>query len=113
MRVPLPDDQHAILRERLTYAQGRAVRRALLAAEQDRAAMADLDLALLGAYVSEWLVRDLAGEPVPLDKLDEAPDDVIQTLALAAMDLWKGRRDVPKPTAAPSRSTPRARRSRR
>jgi hypothetical protein len=112
VRLPLADGQYAVLRDRLTYGQGRQVRLALLAAEKDRAAMADLDLALIGAYVSEWSVRDLAGEFVPLDKAAEAPDDVVQAIALAAMDAWKGRLDVPKATAARSRSSRRARPSR-
>lgn len=116
MRHPLGDGQWAIFRDRLTYAQGRAVRVALLEAEKDRAKMADLDLALVGAYVSEWYVRDLAGEPVMLPSwpIEAAtplpPDDIIQSIAVLAMKAWKGRLDLGKDTAANSPPTPPARR---
>lgn len=110
MRVALQEGRHAVLRERLTYEQGRTVRAALLAAEADRTAMADLDLALVRAYVASWDVVDLDGATVDLAEPQRAPDDVIQDIALAAMDLWKGRRDVPKATGARSRNTRPARR---
>lgn len=110
MRLDLPGGQHADLRDRLTYGQGRAVRVALLALEADRAALADLDLALVEAFVADWHVLSIDGGAVPLADAASAPDDVIQAIALAAMDLWKGKPD-PKGTTAPSRTTSRARRS--
>lgn len=110
MKVDVSGGRSATLRERLTYQQGHMVRAALLASEADRTAMADLDLALVRAYVSAWDAVDLDGRDVDLATPELAPDDVIQDIALAAMDLWRGRRDLGKRTGAPSRNTRRARR---
>ena len=112
MIVQLPDGGTATLRERLTYGQARGVRAALLAADADRAAMADLDLALVRAYVSAWSVVDLAGEGVSLDTPELAPDDVIQAIALAAMDAWGTTATLPKVGNGSSPSTPPVPRSR-
>lgn len=108
MKLTLPDGQWADLRDRLTYAQGRSVRLALLASKDGAPGMADLDLALIRAYVAAWSVRDLEGADVPLERPDQAPDDIVQTLANAAMDAWKGRLDVGKAMAAASQSSLRA-----
>lgn len=108
MRLPLKDGQWAELRDRLTYAQGRSVRLALLASRDGAPGLADLDLALIRAYVSAWDVRDLDGQPVPLDRPELAPDDVVQDVSLKCMDAWKGRLDVPKATGEISPSTPPA-----
>jgi hypothetical protein len=108
MRLPLPGGQYAELRDRLTYQQARAVRAALLAVEADRAALVDLDMALVGAYLVSWNVTDLDGQSVPSDRPDAAPDDVIQAVAAAAIAAWKGT-PAPKGMPAPSRTTRRAR----
>lgn len=110
--VALESGQSATLRERLTYGQARGVRAALLAADADRAAMADLDLELVKAYVSAWSVTDLAGEPVSLDTPELAPDDAIQTIAVQAIKLWQGTAQLPKAGAAPSLTTLPGRQSR-
>lgn len=110
-RLPLEGGQWADLRERLTYEQGRAVRVALLAIEADRAATVDLDLTLIKSYVASWNVLDLDGNAVGLDTPEQAPDDTIQTISIAAINAWKGRAD-PNAIAARSRTTSRARQSR-
>jgi hypothetical protein len=61
----------------------------MVAVEQDKSALVDLDLTLVGAYVSAWNVLDLEGNAVPLDAPQNAPDDVIQAIALACLELWK------------------------
>jgi hypothetical protein len=110
MRLPLEGGQWADLRDRLTYGQGHAVRVALMAVDADRTATVDLDIALVRAYVSAWNVLDLDGNAVPLDQPETAPDDVIQAIALAGIQAWKGKLD-PKGMTALSATTSKARQS--
>lgn len=104
MRVALPEGQWADLRERLTYGQAREVRAAFLRIKDDTVAAADLDIALIRAYVEAWHVIGLSGEAVPIASPDLAPDDVVQTLSLEAIAIWQGKPD-PKDTPEPSATT--------
>jgi hypothetical protein len=88
MILSLPAGQEAVLRERLTYGQAHGVRVAYFAIEANPAAKADLDLALVRAYVSAWTVLDLDGRAVSLDTPELAPDDVIQAIVIKAADLF-------------------------
>jgi hypothetical protein len=110
MRLELPGGQHAILRDRLMYEQARGVRVAMVAIDVDKAALPDLDIALVRAYVESWNVLDIDGNAVPLDTPEAAPDDIIQTIAIAALNAWKGT-VTPKAGRGRSSSTLRAVRS--
>lgn len=100
-RVDLPNGQWAELRERLTYAQAREVRRALLATNEDPLAFADFDLAVVRAYVTSWHVLDIAtGTSVGLDTPEAAPDDVLQPISRAAIQVWNGSADPKGMTAS-------------
>lgn len=101
MRVDLRDGQWADLRERLSYAQARDVRRASLAIRDDPLATADFDIAIVRAYVSAWHVLGLDGAAVPVDTPEAAPDDIIQRLLAWTLDIWNGQPD-PKDTPASS-----------
>ena len=101
MRVDLPDGQWADLRERLSYAQARDVRRASLAIRADAEALADFDIALVRAYVSAWHVLGIDGTAVAVDNPEQAPDDIIQPLAARALEVWNAQPD-PKGTPASS-----------
>jgi len=111
--LSLPGGGSATLRERLTYGQAREVRAALLAVDVDKAAMADLDLALVRAYTASWDTLDVEGRAVSLDTPEGAPDDVIQAIALAAMQHWQGTAGKPLPKAGNGHlpTTPPGRRS--
>lgn len=110
-RLVLPDGQWADLRERLSYGDAHAVKVALLRSEQDPILKADVDIALVRAYVEAWHVLSLDGSAVPLPEPELAPDDVIQAIALEAIGKWQGRQVTPKVGNARSRNTPRALRS--
>ena len=109
MNVSLEGGQSATLRERLTYAQARMVRAAYYALEGNPMAQADLDLAMVKAYVSGWNVLDLDGKAVSLDTPELAPDEVIQAIFHAAADLFglqkvavpKDDGDASSPTTSP------------
>lgn len=88
MRVELEDGQWAELRERLDYGPAREIRRTLI--EEPAYAF---DIVVVAAYVSSWHVLSVAGEAVPLDKPELAPDDVIQPLAKAALEVWNRKHD--------------------
>lgn len=99
MRLDFRDGQWAELRERLTYAQARDVRRASLAIRSDTQALADFDIALVRAYVSAWEVRGIDGVAVQLEWPEFAPDDIIQSISARALEVWNGQPD-PKGTPA-------------
>ncbi len=99
IRLDLPEGQWADLRERLLYEQARTIRAVLLS---DSAAL-DFDLTVVRAYVSNWYVLDLAGEPVPVETPEKAPDDTLQAIARRGADIWNGKPD-PKGTPEPSAS---------
>lgn len=101
-RLDLPGGQHADLRERLIYSQAQPVR--VVMAERR---LADLDIALVRAYVQAWSVLDPDGNAVPLDTPEAAPDDVVQAIAVEAMRLWNGAA-LPKAGPGRSRGTQRA-----
>lgn len=107
MKVELANGQEATLRERLTYGQAHGVRVAFFQMEANAAAKADLDLALVKAYVSAWNVLDPDGKAVSLDTPEQAPDDVIQALAQQAGDLFGSSGDIlPKAGDGSSPNTP-------
>lgn len=106
MRLELGSGQWAELRERLSYGSAREVRLALLTAEEDRLAMADTDMALVVAYVSAWNVLSITGEAVPLDRPADAPDDVVQAIAIASLRLWNGKPDPKDMTGRTATSQP-------
>lgn len=111
MIVPLSGGRTATLRDRLKYEQGRAVRAAILAVDKDPAALIDLDMALVHAYLQAWDVLDDSGDPIPIGEPEKAYDDVIQDVANAAMRIWKGRVSPKGRGRAPSPITPQALRS--
>ena len=113
VRLPLADGQWAELRERLLYGQAQPIRLGMVGIKADIREAADLDMALVRGYVSSWHVLDLDGNAVSLDTPELAPDDVIQSIALKAIDLWNGSAALPKDGAATLRSMPKARPSRR
>jgi hypothetical protein len=83
VKVDLGTGQSAELRPTLNYAAARDVRRASLAAETDRMALADFDMVLVRAY----LVSATLG-------IDDSTDDaIVQKLAAAALSLWNGKLD--------------------
>lgn len=113
MRLDLGEGQYAELRERLLYGQAQPIRLVFAKIEKggEAAAWADLDLALVRGYVAAWHVLDLEGNAVPLDRPELAPDGLIQAIALAALDLWKGAQVIPKAGKRRLHSSPRELRS--
>lgn len=104
MRLPLPDDQWAELRESLTYGQARAVRRIFLAANADHGLLADVDFEMVKAYLLSWNVRGLDGAELSVDQAEDAPDAVVQLIKDAVWELWNGKPD-PKDMTEPSPTT--------
>ena len=109
MRLELADGQSVMLRERLTYGQAHGVRAAYFAIQGNPQRQADVDMALVRAYVSAWHVLDVDGAAVSLDTPELAPDDVIQVIAQAAAECFgmtKAEAPLPKAGSASSPSTP-------
>lgn len=105
VRLPLVDGgQWAELRDRLSYGAAHDVRVAFVRMESSLEGAADLDIALVRAYVVAWHVIDLEGNTVPLDAPETAPDDVIQKIALTALDIWNANAVTGLPKAGRKRS---------
>lgn len=107
MRLELPDGQWAELRERLNYGPARDVRRAFVLADVHDGFKADVDLALVKAYVSNWNVLSAEGTAVPIETPENANDLAIQKIAAAALEVWNDQAD-PKDGSATSPSGLRA-----
>lgn len=107
MRVDLPDGQWAELRERPTVNQLNLVRRAMLRISADPGAGADVALAYVEAYVSAWSIRNPQGQAVTLEQAGDAPDELVQAIALEAAKLYRERPD-PKGLIASSPPSPPA-----
>lgn len=92
-RIPLPDGQWADVRDWLTHGEAKAVRKAWLAAGVDIASAPDVDTALVRAYVEAWHVIGRDGQPVPLERVEDAPSAVLDGLVPALTARWQGRAD--------------------
>lgn len=83
MRIDLPNDQWVDLRERITHAQDKEIRRARRASVDDAAATGTADTVALQVFVREGRILDLAGEPIDLtkaDAMDRVPMDIADVL---------------------------------
>ena len=107
MRVDLPGGAWAELRERPTHGQVNLVRRALLLAGVQAEEAAGVAAAYVQCYVSAWSVKNTEGNEVPLERVEDAPDDVVQAMAHAARKLYEGRPD-PKGSTDPSERSQQA-----
>ena len=105
MNLDIGSGQSVTLRDRLTYGQARGVRMAYYQTETDALAKADLDIALVKAFVSSWNVLDVDGKAVPLDQPEQAPDDVIQAIVEVAAELFANAK-LPKAGGDSSPTTP-------
>lgn len=93
MRLELRDGQWAVLRERITHAEDKRLKRVYRAGKDDPEVAFDIDTVLVRVYVTAWEVRDLDGALIPLgdeNAQDRAPDDIINDLSVAAAELWAG-----------------------
>ena len=106
MRVDLKDGSWAELRERPSVAQVNHVRRAYLRINEDNGAGADVALALIQGYVSAWSVKGPDGD-IPLERAEDAPDEIVQAFALEAATLFRKKPD-PKGSIVRSGSSPPA-----
>jgi hypothetical protein len=104
VRLELPDGQWAELRDALTYGQARDVRKLFLAANDDRGQLADIDGAMVRAYLLSWNVHGLDGASLGVDQLDDCPNATIEAIKPVVWKLWQGKPD-PKGTTARSRTT--------
>jgi hypothetical protein len=99
VRIELPRDGWAELRERLTYGQARDIRRAFMAGNADPEKLVDIDIAMVRAYVQAWSLSVSPETP------ELADDDVVQAVFQAALGLFNGKPD-PKDGSTTSTSTP-------
>jgi hypothetical protein len=106
VRVDLPDGSWAELRERPTHGQVNVVRRALLRAGVEAEEAATVAQAYVACYVSAWSVKNSEGNEVPLERIEDAPDDVVQAFAAEAKKLYTAKPD-PKGSRPPGRPTRR------
>lgn len=93
MRVTLRDGQWADLRERITHAVDKDIRRSRAKGLTDLTEAFDYATVLVRAFVRDWNVSDPDGKAINLDDpdaIDRAPDDIVDELAQHAADQWTG-----------------------
>lgn len=92
MRLDLRDGQWAELRERISHAADKDIKRAYVALRGDPAAVVDIATLYVRTFVSAWSVRDIDGQTIPLDEpnaADRLPDDIADALSERALMLYK------------------------
>jgi hypothetical protein len=93
MRIELRDGQWADLRERITHAQDKAIKKAYAKGLTEPDAKYDFDTVIAREFARAWDVNDPDGKPIPLtdeDAIDRAPDDVVERIVEEATPLWTG-----------------------
>jgi hypothetical protein len=103
MRVELRDGQWAELREHITHAQDKEIRRAQMRSRRDpETAVGDGDTAALRVFVQSWNVLDVNGDPIPItdpDAIDRMPADLADIVAVEVDALYH-------PVTVPNAPTP-------
>ncbi len=102
MRETLSDGQWVDVRERITHAQDKAIRRAKRRVIDDPTAVGDADSTVLRIFIRDWHVLDVDGNPIPLtdpDAIDRLPMDVADALIPKMVALYNG-------TTVPNSPTP-------
>lgn len=102
MRVDLRDGQWADLRERITHGQAKALKVALRRARAEDEAAVEFDTALVRTFLRSWSVNDVDGNPITVEQVDSAPEDIVDDLVQAAIPLWTGATvpNAPTPTSS-------------
>jgi hypothetical protein len=93
MRIDLPDGQWADIRERITHADDKAIKRARVRVrETPETALGDEITATLRVFVKAWNVRDIDGNVLNLDDagLEAVPMDIADTLFETILPLYTG-----------------------
>lgn len=100
MRIELRDGQWADLREHITHGAEKRIRRSLKDPDDFEFMTTVVDV-----YVRDWYVKDPeTNEAIPVDapdRIDRAPDDVIDVLLTESQKLWKST-ETPNPPMPPS-----------
>lgn len=108
-RITLPRGQWAEIRERLSHGQAKDLRRAWIRARAEPEEKVEVQSAYARAFVREWNVVDIEGNPIPLadtDAIDRAPDDVIDSIFDQVLPDENKATD-PKPLTSEPLITPR------
>jgi hypothetical protein len=105
-RIELRDGQWAELREHITHAEDKAIRRAqwLSRSDPDNNAGAG-DTVALKAFIKAWSVNDPDGNAITLgdaDAIDRMPSDIADAIALQVNELYHPAATVPNAPTPPS-----------
>ena len=98
-RIELRDGQWAELRERITHAVDKDIKKQRTAILKAEEGPWDWPTVLVRTFVRDWNVKDPDGSPIPItdpDAIERAPDDIIDTLFEKAAEQWVGA-TVPNP----------------
>lgn len=105
-RIELRDGQWADLRERISHAQDKDIRRAQWRARANPETDAGAgDTAALRVFISAWSVKDPDDKPIALedaDAIDRMPSDVADAIALEVNALYHPAATVPNAPTPPS-----------
>lgn len=92
-RIDLRDGQWADLRDRITHGTDKVIKKARAAAESDPDDRIELDTIVVRAFLKQWTVTDPDGNVIPVDDadaIDRAPEDIVDELMRAAVELYTG-----------------------
>ena len=93
MRHEFEDGQWVDLRDRITHAQDKEIRRAKRRVFDDPAAVGEADSEALRIFVRDWHVLDVDGNPINLadaDAIDRLPMDIADALVPLIVIVYNG-----------------------
>jgi hypothetical protein len=97
VRIELPDGQWAELRDRITHAQDKELKRAIERARANTELWVEVDTLTVRTFVRDWFVKDPDGNAIPPsdgDAVERAPADIVDTLYEKAAELYTGATDT-------------------
>jgi hypothetical protein len=93
MRIELRDGQWAEMREHITHAEDKALRKAHWRGREDEDARGEYETLMVRTFTRTWHVLDATGAEIPYsddDAIDRADHDVVDTLYGRAAQFYTG-----------------------
>ena len=97
MRLPLPGDRYAVIRDVVSHGADKAILRATISAKVDPLTAPEFSTTVVCAMVTEWNLAGPDGSTLPItpDGCDQADRELIDAIERQALAIY-GRKPDPK-----------------
>ena len=95
MRLPLPGDRYALIRDFVSHGADKAITRALISSRIDPLTTPEFTTVVVCAMVTEWNLVAPDGSTLPItpEGCDQADRVLIDAIEVAALKVYNGRPD--------------------